>query len=127
LSTITFSAILGLVEIGRAPNDTDPLLYELVDHPPQFSTRDRIDTHAWLIEQQQPWRAQHSAGKAKLLFHTSREGAGETVREAGEIREGENPVEGIRPLVLLDAPHVRVERKIFDYRKIPQSPKRCGM
>ena len=66
-----FSAILGLVEIGRAPNDTDPLLDQLVNHPPQLAARDRIDTHAGLIEQQQPRRAQHGAGKAELLLHAS--------------------------------------------------------
>src|SRR5262249_61985662 len=63
------SAVLGFIEISRAPHYADVLFDEGIDHAPQLTARDRVDADARLIEQQQPRRAQHGAGEPQFLLH----------------------------------------------------------
>jgi hypothetical protein len=111
-------AVLRLIEVCGAPDDADALLDERVDHPPQLASRDRVDADAWLVEQQQPGRAQHGAGKTQLLLHSAGQRAGEAVGEARQIGEGQHPFESVPTLRTQDAPQVCIKVEVLDHREI---------
>ena len=111
-------AAFGLVEIGGRPQHADTLADQGLDHRPQLTARHRIDADARLVEQQQPWLFQESAGETELLLHSARKLAGQPRLEALEIGELEQPVEARLARLADQAAQVGIEVEVFPHGQV---------
>ncbi|MNC22723.1 hypothetical protein D3C75_707300 [compost metagenome] len=67
------AALLGFIEIRRAPQNQHAVTGQFVHHLPQFAARNRVYADAGFIEQQHFWLADQGAGEAELLLHAAGE------------------------------------------------------
>ena len=67
-------AAFGLVHVGGADEHAQMLVVDqLLDDPPQFPARERIDADARLVEQQQVGRSHQRARQSQFLLHAAGE------------------------------------------------------
>ena len=106
-------AELGLVQVGRAPHDGHATPGQFAYHAPQLAPGDGIHAHAGLVQKQHLGRPQEAAGQPQLLFHAAGELARQTVRETGQIREGQHLGEAFLTRLPHDIAEIGVEVQVL--------------
>ena len=88
-------ALFSFIQIGRAPDDANPLIDQFIDHAPKLSPGDRIDANAWFVKQQQVGFLDEGAGKAKLLLHAAGKRSSQPVCKRCEACKSQKPLKGL--------------------------------
>ena len=115
-------AALGLFKVGGRPQHRDPAREELVHHAPQLATRQRVDPHAGLVQQQQARASEQRACESELLFHAARQIAGEAPRERAEVGEAQQLREALPARRGIQSAQVGVQVEIVEHREILVQP-----
>src|SRR5262249_39394676 len=86
-------AKLRLIEVGGAPDHSQPLCYQFMNHFPQLSSRDGINSNARFVQQQQPWVSEQRASQPEFLFHPTRKLSCHSARKAIQVGERKQTLE----------------------------------
>src|SRR5688572_16544201 len=70
----------------RGYKNSDARVSSLVDHLPELSSRNRVNTSCWFVEEYDTGLMKYRNGKSKLLFPSHRQRGNEFIRFSGEVQ-----------------------------------------